>query len=458
MRTQPYALDPKFERAVVVMMCENPRFYGLVGHAVEPDALSDASLKLAAQAAQAIARDSGHGPSGSPIVVQRLRRWHDEGKIALEDVLNVVDALTTDEVYPRVDDLVDELAPILRRRAEAAAVEESMQVYAQHGDLSVIADKINRAKRIGVNDTSVGIRLGSESFKDIEKLRTYDRLITGVIELDSGIDGGLPRGQLGFYIGGPGDGKSSALISQAGVALRQKLTVAVATLELPEPVQVARCLSMLTRVPVNAILRGESTEVEKRFGLLQPNLGSLYVKEFTAHKTEAKDLESWLDQIEDLDGKPVDLLVVDYADKLSAPKETSEYQVMRVAYESLRILAAERKIWVWTASQATRKKAGTKVLDLDNVADSMHKVRIADLVVTLNVSEENDEIVYFVAKNRTGPSRSKAGPLPTQFAYGHLGPVVVPDSSLPDGGIEYRQEVNAQQVITALKNDVESGL
>ncbi len=126
--------------------------------------------------------------------------------------------------------------------------------------------------------------------------------------------------------------------------------------------------------------------------------------------------------------------MVDYADRVGAKakkgEQQSEYLGALSVYEGLRLYAAERKIFCWTASQASRQKdARKKRLDLDDVADSMHKIRVADLVITLNVTGDDGTdpmIKLFIAKHRTGRSRVEVGPLPTEFERARICPIMEP--------------------------------
>jgi len=56
----------------------------------------------------------------------------------------------------------------------------------------------------------------------------------------------------------------------------------------------------------------------------------------------------------------------------------------------------------------------------------MHKIRVADLVITLNLRDdggEDPQIILYVAKHRTGKSRVEIGPLPTEYERGRLVPI-----------------------------------
>ena len=102
----------------------------------------------------------------------------------------------------------------------------------------------------------------------------------------------------------------------------------------------------------------------------------------------------------------------------------NEYLAMRYVYEGLRRdIAVARGMWVWTASQASRpSKDSNKRLDLHHVADSMHKVRVADQIITLNPKDDGQQMEFFIAKNRMGKARFSVGPIVTDFEKARIVP------------------------------------
>jgi KaiC/GvpD/RAD55 family RecA-like ATPase len=426
-----YAFDPGFERAVVYYVCSRPGFFGRVGHALDVDALDDEAGKIAIQAAQAIADENGKGPSSSAIVLQRLRRWSREGRTTIDQIHAVAALLDAaeDDTLPTEDDVAGEVVPILKRRRQRLAVDQAIEEYAKRGDFSAVREAIVESERLGEVDVTPGSRaLGEGGVVEIEALSTMQYLSTGIQELDAQLSGGLPRAQLGVAVGGPGDGKSMFLNHVFCTAIRLGLNAAYASLELPESHCHARILANASNTPINDVIEGNGArralahvQGEQAKGRWN---GQAWVKFFTPQGTTVEDLRRWLDTIA-VQGNPVQVLIVDYADKMISlrSRESSEYQAMRDVYEGLRLLAIERNHWSWTASQAKKKERTSKKMsrDVESMADSMHKGRVADMVITLNAEgEETDLMSMFVAKNRTGKSRFTVGPLPTDFAFGRL--------------------------------------
>lgn len=212
----------------------------------------------------------------------------------------------------------------------------------------------------------------------------------------------------------------------AAVNLMNGLFVGYATLELPRAVVLARTKANMTGIPINALLQGDLVQARKILDKMSSRMGTFMVQDFTPYATTVEDIKDWVRRCEDyFDDRPMDLLIVDYGDKLGAKKgkdDESGYSQGRVVFEGLRIYAADRKMFCWTASQATRQKDKRKRLDINDAADSMHKIRVADLVITINPKEEGDllSLLLFVAKHRTGRSRVEVGPFPAAYDVGQL--------------------------------------
>lgn len=426
---EPYNLDAAFERSLVHYVCTSPRAYGLVGDALEPEALSCETARLAVAAAQQIAKETGKGPEDTCIAVQRLRRTMSEGRLTMEQVEAVLDYLlqAMSGQLPPEDSVVAEVAPILSRRAEEKAVKQVVDNYMQKGDYAKAMAGLEKAKRIGKVSLSIGSITGTGAFDVIDRVRTMQRLSTGVFELDEVLDGGLGRGEIGMWLGNAKDGKSMALSHVMAASMAKGLFCCYATLELSEAMVQSRLLAHLTDVPINQIMDGRREVAQRRLDALKGRLGPGIVKDFPAQATGVGEIAEWVKMCEDQIGREVDLLVVDYADKLGVPgtKDIGQYQSMLLVYEGLRHMAFNKKNWLWTASQASRQgKSGVKFLDLQHVSDSLHKVRVVDLIVSLNAREDGNMMEFYVAGNRSGKSRMAVGPLPTDFAVGRVAPIV----------------------------------
>lgn len=413
------------------MCAGTPRFWARVGAAIDPDCVEAEPAKLIVQVCRLVARDLGHGPPSVLLVVQRLARLRSEGKITSEQLAAVSDYLDAaqDEGLPPEDAAVAELAPVLRRRMQQSALMKATDEFARQGGMREVREMLDKAERIGSSAVLGGTRVSQAGFAEIDALAGMVRMPTGILELDLLMQDGMARGQLGVVLGDSGGGKSQFLVSQVAEAMRRGLFVGLLTLELPKPMQLARVYANLTGIPTNLVLENvqDRAEARRRIGLMEADLGVCVIEDMPPHATTVQDVLAWVEHQEQEIGVRMDCLVVDYADKLHWPgnKSDNEYLAMRYVYEGLRRdIAVGRNMWVWTASQASRPtKESGKRLDLHHAADSMHKVRVADVIITLNPQEDGAQMVYWVAKNRTGRSRFQVGPIPTDWERARSSPV-----------------------------------
>lgn len=454
-RVAPYGFHPAFERAVVFFACTDAQFYGTVGHALEAPALASEQGKMALEAAHAVARDLGHGPASSLLVLQRLSRWRSDGKITHDQVAAVDDLLTEAEGAvgrTPVSSVIEELVPLVRQRMYDAATRRMINASST-GDAAAVGDvedKLTAARALGKVDTSLGTRVSVVSYDEIMAARYMDRLPFGIDDLDVALEGGVPRGTLSVALGDQKSGKSMLCSHLMSSTMLRRQLCCYASLENPRHVVLARVKANLTGVPINTLLNGDVAQSAAILEEMQPRMGPGYVKSFVAKATTVQDVFKWMDSVEDSEGRRCDLLVVDYLDKLRPPRaadrDGSSYAGTGVVFESARVRAEQRGMWVFSPTQSTGRSdargrggrggkggkgsAGTpeNVLDMGDEADSVEKSRVADLFLTMNPRDEGRSILFYVAGYRHGESRKCAGPVPVDFALGRFGNVVVQSS------------------------------
>lgn len=449
----PYQFHPKFERAVVFLACADMRFYGLVGHRLESNALANPTCRLCLDAAHAIAKDLGHGPGNTLLVIQRLSRWRTDGKVTHDDVLAADTYLEEGEAaHLQADLFVNELVPIIRQRMRDEATREMITASASgvDEDIAAVEDKLTRARALGRVEQGIGTKVSRHSFDEIVRARYMDRLPMGIAELDVLIDGGVPRGTLTVALGDQKSGKSmfSSHLT-ASTSLRGQLC-AYASLEVPRHAVLARIKANLTGVPTNALLNGDVEAARQIMEELEPRMGPIYVQNFPAKSTKVADLRQWVDQVEQAEGRKLDLLVVDYLDKVIPPramdKVGSNYAGAGSVYEDARVWAEQKGFWCFSPTQSTGRDKGRgkhkgggggesssrDILDMGDEADSVEKSRVADLFITLNPRNEGKALLFYVAGNRHGASRLATTPIPVDFACGRIAPVDLDASAVED--------------------------
>jgi hypothetical protein len=423
-RVERYGFDVQFERTLAVALCYLPALFGVIGREIAIEKLADPVATLLVRAVQSVAEDLKRGPSDAVVVMQRLRRWSADGRVTIEEIdaaLDLINDITGGiEIENIAEEVLSEVVPVLQRHMRGDAVRIALDEYGKRGDFAPVVELVERAKTLGTVDRTAGSKLSLAALDGFARLRNAHRLSTGVPDLDMHLNGGTMRGTASLIVGGAKAGKSMTLTNVAATAMEAGLFVAEATLELSEADQQARLLANLTGIPIDAIMEGTADErLRTELAVLLPKLGAYRVKFFAATVTRMSDIQSWVAEIEREEGRKIDLLVIDYIDKLgsSNPRHTTGYDIQGAAAEAFRLYCHSRNIWGWTASQPKRreKKDRTKRIELDDIADSMNKARVLDLIVTVHAPTDN-EIEFYVAGNRHGRGNFGTSPLPHDFA------------------------------------------
>lgn len=231
------------------------------------------------------------------------------------------------------------------------------------------------------------------------------RLPTGFSrELDAHLDGGLAAGEFAFFLAPTGRGKTLALVNVGANALRMGKRVLHVTLEIGERNVAKRydsCLSEMTRHEIK-----ESPEIfKKRIGKILKQGGDLIISDYTYKHLGISQLHGMMEEYR-TQKKPIDLVVLDYADLLISQDKLKEsrFELNRL-YQELRIFAGRFEVPVWTASQSNRAALNKRVVSMADVAEAYGKTNHADLILALcqtDEEKEDKEMRIFVAKTRMG--------------------------------------------------------
>ena len=212
--------------------------------------------------------------------------------------------------------------------------------------------------------------------------------------------GGLGQGDLGLIAGGPGGGKSWALIALGAQAVKLGFTVIHYTLELSEKYVGRRYDACFTEIPVGDVIDNKDIVKEKVENLR----GGLYIREYPAGQATVNTLHAHLEKCIQQNIEP-DLIIVDYADLLTSKSSKEKRDKLDDIYTSLRGLASELKLPIWTASQVNRSGAREEIIQGDRMAESYSKMMITDFAMSLSRSAEDKENGtgrWHIMKNRYG--------------------------------------------------------
>lgn len=290
--------------------------------------------------------------------------------------------------------------------------------------------------------------LGTDYFLNpLERLnRMKDRTgmtSTGWKQMDDKLYGGFNRGELSFFAGGPGTGKSLFLQNLALNWVQQGLNVVYISLELSEDLVGLRYDAMITTMPTKQIFKNLE-DVAMRLGVIAKtsvgkSWGKLQIKKLPEAGTNANDIRAYLKEFEIQTGTKPDALVVDYLDLLhpnSGKINASDLFVKdKYTSEELRALVGEWNILGCTASQLNRASIQEQDFDPSHIAGGISKINTADNVMgiftTAAMKERGEYQIQFL---KTRSSSGVGSRIYLKFDPGSLRITDMPEGEEGYGG------------------------
>jgi len=285
------------------------------------------------------------------------------------------------------DWVIEQFEIFTRHKSLEKAIIESAELL-ESGEYGLVEDKIKTAVQIGLN-RDLGLNYYQDPRTRLMRIRdTNGQMSTGWTKLDKYLYGGMNRGELSIFCAQSGGGKSLFLANLALNWSFQGLNVVYVSLELAEDLVAMRMDAMITGVETKNIFKNID-DVELQVVMHGKKNGSLQIKYIPSGKT-CNDLRSYLKEYEVRYGKKVDILAVDYLDLLHPvrAKISAENLFIKDKYvsEELRVLAAEKKCVVITASQLNRSSIDEVVFNHAHISGGISKIQTADNVFAINSS------------------------------------------------------------------------
>ncbi len=251
---------------------------------------------------------------------------------------------------------------------------------------------------------------------------------TGIRTVDKKLRG-YCRSELFLWLGATNVGKSWALIDGARSALLQGKNIVYYSIEMTTTNIMKRlgmAISGMKREHTNdfdediivtysdgkmvnfkdrEVLNTDSEAYKHTRSFYKKRRGKIIVKEGIENRWTVGSIHSHLNQLE-ISGFVPDIIFIDYADLLTSDRKFKEkiHEIDDV-FVNLRGLSKERNIAVVSATQGTRDAIDARRVGLRQTSGSIGKAKIADVVITLNQTEDerrNRVMRLFGAKVREG--------------------------------------------------------
>lgn len=418
-RTLGATFGKPFERDLIWLLLVDPDFSTISAETLSSDMFEDAGCAGIIEAAKSIhAISCCKFPSAKTIsahlkhLLVACRKTRSPRAADIEIALLTLGNIAARKNHKVDRDFIrDRLSNFITYRATQRAIIESVDLLEQ-GEFDKLRKVIDDATQIGRLRIAPDIGLDFSDFS--AKIAAYEndrvhvnRMSTGITTLDRVLQGGMKAGTLGLLIAPSGKGKTMGLVQFGALALSAGYNVLHVTLEISDVTVSLRYEARLLGFPINDIRRNLSRYKSKIQDVINNMTASLVIKEWPGSSVSVYDIMAFINSLELRTKRKPDLVLVDYADLLRPVSRQNDKRFeIEETFVSLSKLAKEAKVAVWTASQVTKASFRSgDILDLDSAKESGTKVDNSDVVISFNVTREEEtkgKMRVAVLKNRIG--------------------------------------------------------
>lgn len=409
-----YEFDAEFQSKIAVLTLRDHAFCSRTQGLIKPEYFENAAEAMLVN--MALEHWAKYRTVASPVAFgQMLKKAIADSKIRgdLKDEViaafgKIIKAPITDR-----DFIAEQAAEFARNQALARAILKSVDLH-EKGKYDEIMVEMKRASMVGLNDTNRGY----DYFAAIEERSVIRRervagllpprgITTGVTKLDERLyHRGWGRKELSILMGGAKAGKSTGLLWFAKNAAAVGHNVLYVTLEMSCEIAAERIDAAISHIEMSELERNIVT-IEDLVKTAAKKAGKLIMVEYPAGTLTPTGLyrliESYAAQ-----GIRFDMIVPDYLDLMTPDYRTdSTTENSKNIYTGTRAIAQEEDLAMLSATQTNREGFKSVTAKAEHAADDFNKIRIADLTISINATDEeierNEARLFFAAsRNQRG--------------------------------------------------------
>jgi replicative DNA helicase len=409
-KVEKYDFDAQFQTKITAMLVRDTVFAQRTDGLIKPEYFENiveaALVSIAVRYYEKYKRIPADATIYARLIREDLSSKKISGDLARLIVSHYRELLKAD-VSDR-DFVVDQVSIFARHQAVASAIVESVPLLDKH-EFDKIDKKLRKAFDTGANND-----INAYDYGEMIDARTGMRLdraagklppagvTTGYNILDEALyHKGWGRRELSVLLGGAKIGKTTALIDFGRNAVSAGFSVLYVTLEVSDAIIAERLDANISETKMFELGDNVHAVREKVKKFMEAAKARFEIKEFPTGSMTVADLRRYLDR-KKAQGKLFDLVIVDYADLMAPERYTdSTVENSKSVYVNLRGLAMAENIAILTATQTNREGFKASVAKAEHVAEDFNKIRIADVIISINRTEEeraaNQARLFFAA-------------------------------------------------------------
>lgn len=277
---------------------------------------------------------------------------------------------------------------------------------------------LNDAMSKGIHDD-----LGVNVYENIEETLSDDYRVTiptGVEALDTTLEGGIGKGELGVIVGPSSFGKTSLTTAIASCAAtyrsKQNDNSGFKVLQIVFEDRIKQIqrkhFGRITGIEAKDLSKPENIDLVNKLldeyedkEMLKNNLR---IVRFQSGEKTADSIRRYIiKQINN--GFRPDMVIIDYFEclKHTGPSSASEWDKEGITMRKFEAMAGELNIAIWIPVQGSKDSINQSIITMDKAGGSIKKIQIAHIVISIARSLDDIEAniaTFCILKNRAGQS------------------------------------------------------
>ncbi len=406
--TEPFEFEEAFQTKIAAHALRDLEFMRRVSHLIKPDYFENIGEAALVNMSLEFFRKYQAVPDAASCV-QLIKEKHEKKLLkgeVLEAVRSSFRSLYQTELMGGVY-VAEKVAEFCRDKATENALLASVE-FLNGKQFTKIHEVMQEALNVGMNEDG-------DEYDYFEKIldRTDRRLdiaagkikpngiTTGYQRMDDLLyHKGWGKKELSLLMGGAKSGKTTALINFGRTAVMAGKNVLYVTLEVSAQIIADRLDAAISENEMRELSKSIH-DVRTKIEALKGKTGKFKIHEFPSGSFSPNMLRRLIERHKNK-GLTFDLIIVDYADLMMPDFRMNDaIENSKNIYTGLRAIATEEDAAVLTATQTNREGFKSTVAKAEHVAEDFNKIRIADLVISINATEEERAVgearLYFAA-------------------------------------------------------------
>ncbi|KLV10165.1 DNA helicase [Photobacterium ganghwense] len=403
--------DSGFQLRLAAYYCRDTNFLTMTNDLVSPEQFENKAVASLVMIVNKHFRLYSQAP-GKKVLVDLVKKAIESKRIREEMKPDVLVSLKEILSEPLTDSkyMLDQVSTFARNNALDEALMKAVELK-EKGDFEGAVAVVQKAMLVGASDSNNYYDYYEEVDTRTERRDALEKgedvptgITTGIRALDAILyHKGWGRREMTLIMGGAKAGKSTALGDFSIAASDAGYNVLYVTLEVHARIISDRADARVSDTSMDDLVKAReavrSAILAKRSG----GVGKLIIVERPAGTFTPNELNRLIHDFR-AKGVKFDMVALDYLDLARSNRVTNDRRAdEKDMYTDFRGLADKEDFALLTATQTNRDGMGSETAGITHVADNIEKIRIADLTISINKTDEEKakgEARLFLAASR----------------------------------------------------------